>query len=74
MTNSKIYVRLLDEGLDVWRPIAAKKIGDRTFEIVSQSCPADEIWEFNPGDQVRCRSKEVGGERVLVAHSTARSR
>lgn len=73
MTSSTIYARLLDEGLDVWRPIAAEKIDDITFEIAPQQCPADEAWEINPGDQVRCSSKETGGERALVAHATVRN-
>ena len=48
-TSYTIYVRLLDEGVDVWRPVLAFALGDMRFEIA----PADidreiETWEFWP--------------------------
>lgn len=47
-----IYVYLLDEGVQVWRPVEAEPVGD-AFRIVG-GCPDGERWEFQPGDVVRC--------------------
>ena len=51
-----IFVRLLDEGTDVWRPVEGKQIHTDTFEIVSDNPdPEDEIWEFVAGQLVNCK-------------------
>ena len=50
---AEIYVRLLDEGSEAWRPVKAKKISTNVFEIVEQAYDRDdEKWEFEPGDKV----------------------
>ena len=50
-----IYVRLLNEGTEVWRPVEAEVLGDDCFKIVSENTdPNDETWEFPPGSIVRC--------------------
>jgi hypothetical protein len=55
-----IYVYLLDEGVDCWRPIDAVKRGDNLYEIVSKNPdPEDEKWEFSTGDVVRCVLKTL---------------
>jgi hypothetical protein len=50
-----IYVRLLRESIDVWRPVEAESVSD-AFRIVTPR-PGDEQWEFQPGDVVRCEKK-----------------
>lgn len=47
-----IYVRLLNEGVDVWRPVRARRLGEATYEIAADPVPADEEWSFQPGDIV----------------------
>ncbi len=67
----KIYVALLGEGTDVWRPVDALSKGKDIFEIISRNeSNGDEIWEFECGDQVRCVQKVLSnGEISLIAIS-----
>jgi len=51
---NKIYVALLDEGTDCWRPVQAVQIRQGVFRIIEQVIPEDELWEFRPGDTVSC--------------------
>ena len=63
----KVYVALLDEGTDVWRPVAAKHIRNHIF-LLPDIAPAHESWQFSPGTKVRCEEHVFsGGERGLVA-------
>ena len=54
MSTTLIYVALLDEGVDVWRPVPARDLGDGTFEVLGV-VPDGESWEFPPGTRVKCR-------------------
>lgn len=65
--TTKIYVELLEEGTPVWRPIDAESQGDGTFLICEQEVPADEQWQFLPGERVAVEEQERNGEEVLVA-------
>jgi hypothetical protein len=49
-----IYVGLLEEGTDCWRPVQAERVASNTYRIVDQDIPDDELWEFQPGDLVYC--------------------
>jgi hypothetical protein len=63
-----VYVYLLDEGVDVWRPVQARGLGDDRYQLVSvNSDPDDEHWEFNTGDVVRCEIRQLSGGHALVA-------
>jgi hypothetical protein len=63
-----IFVALLDEGTDVWRPVQAELVEGSLYRIIGPA-PEDELWEFTPGSLVRCREKVFsGGERGLVAY------
>ena len=65
-----IYVALLDEGTDVWRPVEAEQIGTERFRIVSANPdPANEHWEFAPDSVVRCERRKLSGGYCLVATS-----
>ena len=57
-----IYVGLLDDGVDVWRPLEAEPIGGETFRILSP-CPDGERWAFDvePGQTVRCERRTLSG-------------
>ena len=68
-----IYVALLDEGLDVWRPVAARRLSGDTFLILDQDYDREvEAWAFGPGTVVRCRRENRGGEPILVASEAVR--
>ena len=56
-----IYVRLLDEELDVWRPVKARRIND-AYQILDYDYDADvETWEFTPGQIVLVEKDSEGG-------------
>jgi hypothetical protein len=66
--RSEIYVRLLDEAVDVWRPVQAKNLHDDVYLIVDQPYDrADELWQFAPGDTVVCQMAELSEGFTLVA-------
>ncbi len=52
-----IFIKLLDEGVDVWRPVDAENVGGGEYRVVGQ-IPEDEEWEFRPGDVVRCQNRD----------------
>jgi hypothetical protein len=59
----EVYVRLLDEGTDVWRPVAATALADGTYILSDASpMPADENWEFPPGSRVVAEEKTFEGK------------
>jgi hypothetical protein len=61
-----IYMRLLDEGVDVWRPVQAEPRSDGSY-VVLGPVPADEEWEFAPRTIVRCEPKMLTEGKTLVA-------
>ena len=67
MIESTIYVRLLDEDVDVWRPVEADRLEQGVYRIGDQSVPDDERWEFGPGASVVVESKELDEGLTLVA-------
>ncbi len=65
---AEIYVALLDEGVDVWKPVRAEQLSDNTYRILSQ--PYDrtiETWQYDPGDVVLCEMVESSDGRILAA-------
>jgi HEAT repeat protein len=57
-----IYVALLDEAVEVWRPVQAAHEGGDRYRILSANAdPEDEQWEFQQGELVRCRVKTFSG-------------
>jgi len=65
-----IHVPLVDEGTHVWRPASAEHIKDDVYCIVGEQ-PADEKWQFAPGQLVRCRQQKLSGGTVVVAYEAA---
>jgi hypothetical protein len=61
-----IYMPLLNEGVDVWRPVQAEPRADGTYRVLGP-VPETEEWEFAPGSVVRCRSKTLscGAEQLV---------
>lgn len=68
MGQQTIYVALLDEGTEVWRPVAAEELHNGIFRIVG-GLPdlSDERWQFPPGAFVYCEQRELSGGPALVA-------
>lgn len=69
MTGSvQIFVKLLDEGVDVWRPVQARHEHDGIFTIIDQPYDHDtEVWEFGPGAQVLCEMIDSSDGPILAA-------
>ena len=63
-----IYVALRDEGVPVWRPVAAAKVDVDAYRILSANSEyPDEVWEFDQGDLVRCADRMLSGANAKVA-------
>lgn len=63
-----IFVALLDEDVDVWRPVLAERRAHGAYLIASRNTPPDEeVWEFLPGSLVRCERRELSERACLVA-------
>jgi hypothetical protein len=65
----EIYVRLLEEGTEVYRPVPATHVGSSVYLIDPRALynRADEMWEFPPGSRVVVVRKILSGETKLVA-------
>ena len=68
-----IYIRLLDEGTEVFRPTRALDLGDGIYRLEAAPGydPEDENWEFVPGSDLRgeVRSFESGQHLVAIRAS-----
>ena len=71
----EIYVPLLDEGTNVWRPTLAQRLIDGSHLVLQSPGydPDDEKWEFPPGSRVVCELKRLSKGRVLAAVRLARA-
>jgi hypothetical protein len=70
-----IYVALLDEGVDVWRPVRAEQLSSNLYRILAQSYDrAVESWQFEPGDVVVCETIESSEGHILAATRKADER
>ena len=65
-----VYVQLLGEGVNVWRPVEANPVGHDLYRLVDRP-PDEEEWAFEAGDVVRCRTQRLTGGDVLVAFEKA---
>jgi hypothetical protein len=68
--EAQIYVRLLDEGVDVdvWRPVAAEHVSESIYRVLDQPYDRDvESWEFEPHAAVVCELVETEEGIILAA-------
>ena len=67
----QIYVPLLDEGTDVFRPALGVFVSPDVIRVLAPDGydPDDEHWEFPPGSEVRCVAVLRSGRQILVARS-----
>lgn len=65
----KIYVQLLDEGTESYRPVNAVQLSSDVFRITFDLCPIElnENWEFQPNDVVKVITKNTGVDEFLLA-------
>ena len=71
MTNAApvtIFVALLDEGTEVWRPVTATQVGPDQYRIESLNPDEEgERWAFQQGETVLCEPRTLSGGDALVA-------
>ncbi|CTQ48727.1 hypothetical protein [Jannaschia donghaensis] len=54
---------LLDEGVDVWRPVDVEKVGDGRLRVADQPYNTEvETWMFPPGSIVRFHYRAFAGD------------
>jgi len=68
---TEVHVRLLDEAVDVWRPVKARAVSEHVFRLSDASTPPDERWSFAPGDEVVVERRPRDGGEVLIAIARA---
>jgi hypothetical protein len=70
-----IYVKLLDEGIDVWRPVVAERVKNGTTFYILPSPDnkqhEGENWEFSPGSHVLVKEAFFEGQKSKVAYTLA---
>jgi hypothetical protein len=64
-------MKVMDEGIDVWRPVDARYEEGDIYTIVSEKVDETERWGFETGQQVRCRVRLLSGGTYLVAYAPA---
>jgi len=64
-----MFVRLLDEGTEVYRPTQALDLGDGLFrlEATVDYDSETEVWEFAPGSVVRSEIRSTESGQYLIA-------
>jgi hypothetical protein len=64
-----VYVKLLDEGTPVFRPVQAEVLDNLTARLlpIRDYDKNEEEWEFPPGAIVKCEHRIMEGKNVLVA-------
>lgn len=61
-----LYMPMLDESTDVWRPVAAQPLGHSMAQVCSET-PDDESWQYPTGARIVYEERELsGGARLVV--------
>ena len=67
-----VHVALVDEDVEVWRPVLAEHLHGHTYRIAAQEYDAAvERWEFEPGEVVVCELRRTSEGDMLVAKRKA---
>lgn len=64
--TTTIYVKLLDEGTDVWRPVDAERISDSVYRLVGTQDDTEK-WEFASGSRVYVEKRNLASGSEVVA-------
>ncbi len=69
MNNTReVFVSLMDEGVDVWRPVQAEHVHGSVYRIADQHYDREtETWQFEPGDEVVCEMRESSDGQIFAA-------
>jgi hypothetical protein len=69
--TAEIYIPLLNEGTNVFRPTRGLPLGAMRFQVLPTPdySPELETWEFSPGSIVECKIENWSGQEVMVARS-----
>jgi hypothetical protein len=68
MKARSVYLRLLNEGTSVWRPVLAEPVDGNVYRIIEQPYAREnEAWEFEPGSYVVCEWIRLSDGPVLAA-------
>jgi hypothetical protein len=68
----QIFMPLLQEGVDVWRPVQAEHLRDNVYRILGKPPESqDESWTFSPGEEVVCEIIDSSEGRILAATKRA---
>jgi hypothetical protein len=62
-----VFVELMDEGVEVWRPVEAEQIGHARFRL-PPTAPDEERWAIPPGSEV-VAVKRLGADGPILAAS-----
>ena len=63
-----ILVALLNEGVEVWRPVRARRLSSGLFRIMgADGDTSDETWQFPAGAIVRCEERRFGDGSTGIA-------
>ena len=67
--RTTVFVRLLDEGVNVWRPVQATDLGHRRYRLIALDDydSSLETREFSPGAVVECERRALGKGPAMVA-------
>jgi len=66
--TEEIFVSLVDEGVDVWRPVLAEHLRDNVYRIIDQPYDREiESWQFGLGDEIVCELVDSSDGRILAA-------
>jgi len=69
----EIYIKLLNEAVDVWRPAKAEHVKKNVYRILPQQYSHEtESWQFEPGDEVICKIIDSSDGKILAAISNVR--
>lgn len=69
-----IFVRLIDQGTDVWHAVEADGISESTYRIRENSVSETGSWEFQPGATVRIERRGFADRKFgLFATELVRS-
>ncbi len=57
-TKVLVYVKLLDKGTEIWRPVPAELTEEGNHILIGTQV-SDELWEFESGSTVRCEKRRL---------------
>jgi hypothetical protein len=70
--RTTVFVRLLNEGTDVWRPANAAHIKNMVYRLSASQTVEGETWQFAPGSLVRVERRMLSdGETLIVVASAS---